>query len=224
MDYNINNQRLITGRLNPKLWEKAKQMALEKFGKHSARMIQYAGRIYRELGGKYTEDLKPNQLSLKKWTKEDWNRDILEGRYLPKYIREQLTPDEYLRTSIEKIKGTLKGQQYIKQPDDIVKKIRKLKGGKKPNYKTINGYKYYVSDKPNKKLMVDVNGKRIYFGATGYEQFKDKTFLLDPDTNHLDPKRRKNYLSRSLKIKDKKGNLTYLNPESANYHAIRILW
>ena len=221
MDNNIN----ITGRLNPKLWEKAKKMALEKFNnKFSARMFQYAGKIYRDLGGKYTKELSENQKSLKKWTSEDWNRDIPDiGRYLPKAIREELTPDEYLRSSIAKMKGTIKGQQYVKQPEDIVKKIRKLKGGKR-NYKTIKGYKYYVSDKPDKKLMVDVNGKRLYFGATGYEQYKDKTGLLNPDSNHLDKARRNRYLMRAKKITDKEGNLTYLNPESSNYHAVNILW
>ena len=25
-------------------------------------------------------------------------------------------------------------------------------------------------------------------------------------------------------IKDKKGNLTYKNPESANYYSVRLLW
>jgi len=217
MDNNIN----ITGRLNPKLWEKAKKMALEKFNnKFSARMFQYAGKIYRDLGGKYTKELSENQKSLKKWTSEDWNRDIPQGRYLPKAIREQLTPDEYLRSSIAKMKGKT---QYVKQPEDIVKKIRKLKGGKR-NYKTIKGYKYYISDKPDKKLMVDVNGKRLYFGATGYPQYKDKTGLLNPDTNHLDKARRKRYLARAKKITDKEGNLTYLDPESPNYHAVNILW
>ncbi len=214
-----------TGRLNPDLYEKAKKMADEKYGlKHSARKQQQITRIYKDvLGGEYTDDLKPNQKSLKKWTAQDWGRDIPEGRYLPKKIREELTPDEYLRTSLEKMRGTLKGQQYVKQPEDIVKKIRKLKGGEKP-FKIIKGYKYFVSDKPEKKLMVDVNGKRLYFGATGYEQYKDKTGLLNPDTNHLDKTRRNRYLMRAKNIKDKEGNLTYLDPESPNYHAVNILW
>jgi hypothetical protein len=222
------NNIIKTGRLNPKLWEKAKEMALEKFdNKFSARMFQYAGKLYRDLGGKYSKELSENQKLLKKWAEEDWNRDVPEGRYLPKKIREQLSPEDYLRTSIEKMKGTLKGKQYVKQPEDIVKKIRKIKEGgnvKKTNYKIIKGYKYFVSDKPEKKLMVEVNGKRLYFGATGYPQYKDKTSLLNPDTNHLDKARRKRYLSRAKKITDKEGNYTYLNPESPNYHAVNILW
>lgn len=97
------------------------------------------------------------------------------------------------------------------------------RGGKKP-YKTIKGYTYFISDKPDKKLMVDVNGKRLYFGATGYQHYKDKTGLLDPDLNHLDKARRNRYIMRASNIKDKEGNHTHLNPESPNYHALNILW
>lgn len=212
-----------TGRLNPDLYEKAKQMADEKYGlKHSARKQQQITRIYKDvLGGEYTDDLKPNQKSLKKWTEEDWDRDIPEGRYLPKAIREKLSPEDYLRTSIAKMKGKT---QWVKQPEDIVEKIREIKeGGEKP-FKVIKGYKYFVSDKPEKKLMVDVNGKRLYFGATGYEHYKDKTGLLNPNLNHLDKVRRNRYIMRASNIKDKDGNYTHLNPESPNYHALNILW
>jgi hypothetical protein len=114
-----------TGRLHPDLWKKAEKIAYEKFdNKHSARMRQYQGRVYRKLGGGYTKELKPNQKSLKKWTAEDWGRDIPKGRYLPKRIREALSPKDYMRTSIAKMKGKT---QYVKQPGDIVMKIRKIK-------------------------------------------------------------------------------------------------
>ena len=43
------------GRTNEALWEKAKAEAKAKMGgKHSARAIQLAGRIYRDKGGSYT--------------------------------------------------------------------------------------------------------------------------------------------------------------------------
>lgn len=85
-------------------------------------------------------------------------------------------------------------------------------------------YKYYLSDKPSKKLMTIVNGKKIYFGSTLYKNYKDQTSLLDPAFQHFDEKRRKRYIARASKIRDKEGNLTYLNPESANFHAFHILW
>jgi hypothetical protein len=120
-----------TGRLHPDLWKKAEKIAYEKFNnKHSARMRQYQGRVYRNLGGGYTKELKPNQKSLKKWTAENWGRDIPKGRYLPKRIREELSAKDYMRTSIAKIKGKT---QYVKQPEDIVKKIRKIKEKLKNN-------------------------------------------------------------------------------------------
>lgn len=214
-----------TGRLDQDLWEISKEIALKKFdNKHSARMIQYAGKIYRELGGEYTKDLKPNQESLKKWTLEDWGRDIEQGRYLPKYVREKLTPEEYLETSIVKMKGNT---QYVKQPKKIIEKIRKIKE-EQPLYKKIKignkTYTYYLSDKPNKKLMTIVNGKKIYFGATGYEHYRDKTKLLNPNLQHFDDKRRKRYIMRASNIKDKEDNYTAFNPESPNFHALNILW
>jgi hypothetical protein len=90
--------------------------------------------------------------------------------------------------------------------------------------KKIGKYTYYISDNPNKKLMVIVNGNKINFGQAGYEHYKDKTGLLDPKLNHGDKERRENYLKRARGIKDKEGKLTYKDPNSANYHAIRILW
>lgn len=88
----------------------------------------------------------------------------------------------------------------------------------------IGKYNYELSDKKDKKLMVIVNNKKIHFGQKGYEHFFDKTRLLNKSLNHKDEKRRERYLKRSKGIKDKKGNLTYKNPESANFHSIKILW
>ena len=87
----------------------------------------------------------------------------------------------------------------------------------------IGGYNYTKSKNKNKKLDVIVNGKKISFGDTRYQHFRDKT-KIHKNLDHEDPKRRKNYLTRTAKQKDGKGNLTKENPESANYHARRILW
>jgi hypothetical protein len=85
-------------------------------------------------------------------------------------------------------------------------------------------FDYELSDKKDKKLKVMVNGKYIYFGAPNYEHFFDKTKLLNPKLNHLDPLRRNNYRKRASKIVDKEGNLTVSDINSANYHAYNILW
>ena len=54
-------------------------------------------------------------------------------------------------------------------------------------------YTPYKSDKPNKKYFISTpSGKKVYFGAAGYEHFTD---------GHLDEKRRKLYENRHKKRK-----------------------
>lgn len=89
--------------------------------------------------------------------------------------------------------------------------------------KKIGNYIYEKSSRPKKKLMVKVGNKTIHFGDSNMEQFKDKTGIWK-NKDHGDEKRRKSYLNRAKGIKNKKGELTYKIPSSANYHAIRILW
>ena len=88
----------------------------------------------------------------------------------------------------------------------------------------IGKYDYFISDKPSKKLYTVVDNKKVYFGDSKYDHFKDKTGLLAKASNHLDQKRKDAYLARSSKIKDKDGNLTINDPTSPNWHATRILW
>lgn len=87
----------------------------------------------------------------------------------------------------------------------------------------IGKYNYEKSTRKDKKLMVVVDNKLIHFGARNMEHFKDKSEIWK-ELDHNDKKRRENYLKRSKAIKNKKGELTYLNPLSPNYHAIKILW
>tara|TARA_R100000935_G_scaffold26672_1_gene46660 strand:- start:19167 stop:19454 length:288 start_codon:yes stop_codon:yes gene_type:complete len=56
--------------------------------------------------------------------------------------------------------------------------------------------------------------KKIGFGLKGMKDF----------TQHKDKKRRASYLARSGGIRDKKGNLTKNNRDSANYWSRRVLW
>lgn len=87
----------------------------------------------------------------------------------------------------------------------------------------IGKYDYEKSTRKDKKLMTTVNGKTIHFGNPNYQHFKDRTGIWRK-LDHENPQRRKNYLTRAKGIKNKKGELTWKNPESPNYHAIRILW
>lgn len=91
-------------------------------------------------------------------------------------------------------------------------------------------YEFKKSTRKNSKYMVkSPSGKWIHFGAivngVPMEQFKDSTGLgLYSKYNHNDKERRKRYLARAKGIKDKQGNLTWNNPESANYFSIKFLW
>lgn len=87
----------------------------------------------------------------------------------------------------------------------------------------IGKYNYEKSTRKDKKLMTEVDGKKVHFGNPNYQHFKDKTGIWKK-LDHNDPERRKNYLSRAGGIKNKEGKLTKYIPSSPNYHAIRILW
>jgi hypothetical protein len=87
----------------------------------------------------------------------------------------------------------------------------------------IGKYNYEKSTRKSKKLMVKVGGKTIHFGARDMEHFTDKTKIWKTK-DHNDQTRRKSYLARAKGIKLKSGALAWKDPNSANYHAVRILW
>ena len=77
-------------------------------------------------------------------------------------------------------------------------------------------YKPFVSKAKNKKYSVyvksDTGLKLIHFGDTRYKDF----------TQHKDKQRQKSYLARAKGIKNKKGELTWTNKNTANYWAVRL--
>ncbi len=118
-------------RTNEKLWEKAKEQAKAKMGgKHSARAMQLAGKIYKDKGGDYTGEKTKAQKDLSKWTKEDWGtksgkKSSETGeRYLPAKAIKALSPAEYAATTKAKREGTKAGKQFVKQPEAIAKKVK----------------------------------------------------------------------------------------------------
>lgn len=126
------------GRTNEKLWEKAKAEAKAKMGgKHSARAMQLAGKIYKDKGGDYTGEKTSAQKSLTKWSKEDWGTKSGKNstlgpkatgeRYLPEKARKALSAEEYNRTSAKKKEDTKKGKQFSKQPEGIAKKTARFR-------------------------------------------------------------------------------------------------
>jgi hypothetical protein len=122
------------GRTNEALWSRAKAEAKAKMGgKHSARAMQLAGKLYREKGGSYTGPKTKAQSAMSKWTKEDWGTKSGKPsgktgeRYLPKKARESLTTSEYAATTKAKREGTKRGQQFVKQPKKIAAKTARFR-------------------------------------------------------------------------------------------------
>lgn len=125
-------------RANPKLWEKAKARAKARMGgRHSARAMQLAAKIYKDLGGKYTGGKDAGQKSMTKWTKQDWGtksgknsvhgKDATGERYLPKRDREKLTKAQYASTTRKKRADLKKGKQFSSQPKKVKKKLGRKK-------------------------------------------------------------------------------------------------
>ena len=121
-------------RTNEALWEKAKAEAKAKMGgKHSARAMQLAGKIYKDKGGSYTGPKTEAQKSMSKWSKESWTTKSGKPssqtgeRYLPEKAIKALTPAEYAATTRAKREGKAKGQQFVKQPSKIAKKTARYR-------------------------------------------------------------------------------------------------
>ena len=72
----------------------------------------------------------------------------------------------------------------------------------------------YSTRKNNKYMATLPSGKKVHFGSPKYPEY----------TIHKDKERRDKYLSRATKIKNKQGELTYNNPESANFWSVHLLW
>lgn len=115
----------VGGRSDPDLWERAKRDAVRKLGgRHSARAMQEAGRIYRQRGGDYCGPKTGAQRRLSKWTREDWTTATGEkacrvdrktgetrcDRYLPRAAWSMLSPREIAETRKKKLRSRA---QYV---------------------------------------------------------------------------------------------------------------
>lgn len=116
---------------NPALWEKAKAQAKAKMGgKHSARAMQHAVKLYKDQGGGYVGK-KSSENKLSKWTKEDWGYSSKsqegKGRYLPKKVWSELSSSEKAATNAAKRKGTAAGKQFVPQPKSVADKASRIR-------------------------------------------------------------------------------------------------
>lgn len=117
---------------DPKLWEKVKKEVTRsgkggRPGQWSARKAQMATQEYKARGGGY-EGGKSEDNHLEQWTEEEWgtksgrkSADTGE-RYLPKKARENLSKEDYERTTRKKRADTRRGKQFSSQPKDVARK------------------------------------------------------------------------------------------------------
>jgi hypothetical protein len=116
----------------PALWARAKAQAKARMGgKHSARAMQLAVKIYKKAGGGYRGS-KSSSNKLTKWGKQKWQTSSgkkSEGkrRYLPKKAWKALTAKEKSATNAAKAKGNKKGKQFVKQPKSIAAKTKRFR-------------------------------------------------------------------------------------------------
>ena len=103
-------------------------------------------------------------------------------------------------SSDEEEKYVVTGKEFKR----LTKKAKKL-GAESLDYSTRKNNKYRATLQ---------SGKKIHFGSSQHEDY-----LI-----HKDQDRRDRYLARAKKIKNKQGELTYTNPESANFWSVNLLW
>ena len=117
---------------NPSLWESSKKKAIARMGgKHSARAMQLAVKLYKKAGGGY-RGAKKKSNKLSKWTKQKWRtsdgkKSGGKKRYLPDAAWKALSPAEKRATNRAKAAGNRKGKQFVRQPKNIAKKVRRYR-------------------------------------------------------------------------------------------------
>lgn len=97
---------------------------------------------------------------------------------------------------------------------------------KKASNETARILKFTRSSNPNKKYDAHLsNGRKVAFGAKGYQHFKDRTPLkLYKSQDHLDPTRRRSYKARHSAIKTRNGKKATGVKNSPAYLSLKYLW
>lgn len=233
-----------------KLYEKAKQIADEKYKKPSAYKSGFIVKKYKELGGTYSGK-KPQKTGIARWFKEEW-KDVGNAEY-PVYrptkritIETPLTPDEIKPSNLKKqikLKQEIRGDANLPPflPFGKVEpKKAELNGAgvyaigvqaeKIPKQDEV--WKWSNPDKVAEMAKKYLGDMAVVFRST---KPKKKYMIFDPNNNkwvffgemgyedftkHQDEKRRENYLTRTAKMK---GNWKD-NKYSANNLSRNILW
>ena len=129
-------------------------------------------------------------------TKEDLDFIVDDYDYYddPDYVPEEHCPSD------EEDKYVVSGKEFKKLTKNAIK---------------LGAESFDYSKRKNNKYMATLpSGKKVHFGSSNYPDY-----LI-----HQDKDRRDRYLARATKIKNKQGELTYTNPEPANYWSVNLLW
>jgi hypothetical protein len=127
----------VAEKTDPQLW--AEVVAQVKSGSTSgpagtwnARKAQLAVAIYKRRGGKY-KSRKSRKNSLSQWTEEDWGYiDERPGnRYLPRKVRESLTPAEKRTENRRKKSATRSKKQRAPYSKSVAAKLRRSRKSRK---------------------------------------------------------------------------------------------
>tara|TARA_R100001082_G_scaffold103855_1_gene74805 strand:+ start:115 stop:501 length:387 start_codon:yes stop_codon:yes gene_type:complete len=118
---------------DPAKWARAKARAKAKMGgKHSARAMQLAVKYYKDAGGTYSGKKKSGN-KLKKWSDQKWDYvskgdkkkpKSKRGRYLPKSVRDSLSPSEKASTNRKKRVANARSRRKAKYSKSIARKVR----------------------------------------------------------------------------------------------------
>ena len=118
---------------DPAKWARAKARAKAKMGgKHSARAMQLAVKYYKDAGGTYSGKKKSGN-KLKKWSDQKWDYvskgdkkkpKSKRGRYLPKSVRESLSPSEKASTNRKKRVANARSRRKATYSKSIARKVR----------------------------------------------------------------------------------------------------
>jgi hypothetical protein len=116
-------------------------------------------------------NLKKSQQSLKEWTKQEWgNVSGKKGdRYLPKSVRESLTPAQKAAENRKKRKATAQGKQVAPYTEELAKKVRNASKGMM--VKAPSGY-HWMKHKGGYKLMKHTGKFVEHNGASLKAEFK----------------------------------------------------
>jgi thiol-disulfide isomerase/thioredoxin len=131
----------------------------------SARKAQLVSKLYRDAGGKFSSRKTNRQLSLEKWTDQDWTtksgKPSLETgeRYLPRKAIRKLTDKQYRRTTQTKRTGMIKGKQFVRQPSDVGRITKPYR--QNSTSKGLHSKATKMTDSDYKKMLEEINGRQI---------------------------------------------------------------